>query len=58
MAASNPFNLDVRGQLSCGQDVEIDVGCVFEGQVTLGEGVRVGAYCVIANAHIEAGAVI
>ncbi len=55
---ADPERLDVRGQLSCGQDVEIDVGCIFEGQVTLGEGVRVGAHCVIANAHIEAGAVI
>lgn len=55
---ADPARLDVRGQLICGQDVEIDVGCVFEGQVTLGEGVRVGAHCVIANARIEAGAVI
>jgi len=38
--------------------VEIDVNCVFEGSVQLGDGVRVGANCVIANAVIEAGAVI
>jgi len=38
--------------------VEIDVNCVFEGRVSLGEGVRVGANCVIANADISAGAVI
>ena len=42
----------------CGQDVEIDVNCVFDGQVTLGDSVRIGANCVIANAVIEAGAVI
>ncbi|OYY51646.1 MAG: bifunctional N-acetylglucosamine-1-phosphate uridyltransferase/glucosamine-1-phosphate acetyltransferase, partial [Polaromonas sp. 35-63-240] len=42
----------------CGQDVEIDVNCVFEGSVTLGDGVRIGANCVIANATIAAGAVI
>jgi bifunctional UDP-N-acetylglucosamine pyrophosphorylase/glucosamine-1-phosphate N-acetyltransferase len=36
----------------------IDVNCVFEGQVNLGEGVKIGANCVIANAIIEAGAVI
>ena len=42
----------------CGQDVEIDVNCIFDGQVSLGEGVRVGANCVIANASIAAGAVI
>jgi bifunctional UDP-N-acetylglucosamine pyrophosphorylase / glucosamine-1-phosphate N-acetyltransferase len=48
----------VRGELHCGQDVEIDVNCVFEGRVQLGDGVRIGANCVVANAVIEAGAVI
>jgi bifunctional UDP-N-acetylglucosamine pyrophosphorylase/glucosamine-1-phosphate N-acetyltransferase len=42
----------------CGQDVEIDVGCIFTGRVELGEGVQVGAHCCIANARIAAGAVI
>ena len=55
---ADPARLDVRGTLSCGADVEIDVNCVFEGEVTLGEGVRIGANCVIANAHIAASAVI
>ena len=55
---ADPARLDVRGQLTCGPDVEIDVNCVFDGVVALGEGVRVGAHCVIANAQIEAGAVI
>ena len=55
---ADPARLDVRGQLTCGPDVEIDVNCVFDGVVSLGEGVRIGANCVIANAHIEAGAVI
>jgi len=55
---ADPARLDVRGSLTCGPDVEIDVNCVFEGIVSLGEGVRVGANCVIANAQIEAGAVI
>ena len=55
---TDPARLDVRGTLSCGADVEIDVNCVFEGEVTLGEGVRIGANCVIANARIAAGAVI
>ena len=48
----------VRGELRCGQDVEIDVGCIFTGAVELGEGVQVGAHCCIANARIAAGAVI
>ncbi len=55
---ADPARLDVRGALVCAQDVEIDVNCVFEGRVELGAGVRVGANCVIANAVIEAGAVI
>jgi bifunctional UDP-N-acetylglucosamine pyrophosphorylase/glucosamine-1-phosphate N-acetyltransferase len=55
---ADPARFDVRGRLECGQDVEIDVNCVFEGEVRLGDGVRIGANCVIANARIEAGAVI
>lgn len=47
-----------RGELLCGQDVEVDVGCVFTGRVELGEGVRIGAHCCIANARIAAGALI
>ena len=54
----DPARLDVRGSLVCGSDVEIDINCVFYGQVSLGDGVRVGANCVIANAVIAAGAVI
>ncbi|MBS0406865.1 MAG: bifunctional UDP-N-acetylglucosamine diphosphorylase/glucosamine-1-phosphate N-acetyltransferase GlmU, partial [Proteobacteria bacterium] len=48
----------VRAELICGQDVEIDVGCVFTGRVELGEGAQVGAHCCIANARIAASAVI
>ena len=55
---ADPARLDVRGELVCGPDVEIDLGCVFEGRVELGAGVRVGAHCVVANARIAAGAVI
>ena len=55
---ADPSRLDVRGQLTCAQDVVIDVNCVFEGQVSLGEGVRIGPNCVIKNATIAAGAVI
>ena len=47
--------IDVRGKLSCGRDVEIDVGCIFEGDVNLGNNVRVGAYSVIRNSSIAAG---
>lgn len=55
---ADPARLDVRGTLDCAQDVEIDVNCVFSGAVTLGEGVSIGANCMIANARIAAGAVI
>ena len=55
---ADPSRFDVRGELQCGTDVEIDVGCVFEGRVTLGDGVRIGAHCVIRDAQIAAGAVI
>jgi bifunctional UDP-N-acetylglucosamine pyrophosphorylase/glucosamine-1-phosphate N-acetyltransferase len=52
---ADPDRIDVRGKLSCGQDVEIDVGCIFEGNVQLADNVQIGAYCVIKNASIGAG---
>ena len=52
---ADPARFDLRGSLICGQDVEIDVNCVFEGVVSLGDGVRIGPNCVIANANIGAG---
>ncbi len=51
----DPSRLDVRGILNCGRDVEIDVNCVFEGNVTLGDFVRIAANCVIKNAVIASG---
>ncbi len=55
---ADPARFDLRGELRCGMDVEIDVGCVFEGRVALGDGVRIGAHCVIRDATIAAGTVI
>ncbi|MCW5610188.1 MAG: bifunctional UDP-N-acetylglucosamine diphosphorylase/glucosamine-1-phosphate N-acetyltransferase GlmU [Rubrivivax sp.] len=55
---ADPARFDLRGTLECGSDVEIDVNCVFEGRVTLADGVRIGAHCVIRDATIGAGAVI
>ena len=52
---ADPARLDVRGHLSCDQDVFIDVGCVFEGNVSLGAGVHVGAHCVLRDVTIGAG---
>jgi len=55
---ADPARLDLRGRLECGMDVEIDVNCIFEGTVSLGDGVRIGAHCVLAHCTIAAGAVI
>jgi bifunctional UDP-N-acetylglucosamine pyrophosphorylase/glucosamine-1-phosphate N-acetyltransferase len=54
----DPSRIDVRGELICGRDVTIDVGCVFEGRVELADGVTVGPHCVLVNASIGAGAQI
>lgn len=51
----DPARIDVRGTLTVGRDVVIDVNCVFEGNVDLADGVRVGPNCVIRNARIGAG---
>jgi bifunctional UDP-N-acetylglucosamine pyrophosphorylase / glucosamine-1-phosphate N-acetyltransferase len=55
---ADPERFDLRGKLTCGMDVEIDINCIFEGHVWLGDGVTIGANCVISNARIENGAVI
>ena len=52
---ADPLRFDVRGELVCGRDVFIDVGCVFEGRVELDEAVEIGPYCVLKNARIGAG---
>jgi bifunctional UDP-N-acetylglucosamine pyrophosphorylase / glucosamine-1-phosphate N-acetyltransferase len=55
---SDPARFDLRGSLICGQDVDIDINCIFSGHVKLGSGVKVGAHCVISNATIANNAVI
>jgi len=52
---ADPARIDVRGSLACGRDVAIDVNCVFEGETVLGEGVSVGANCVLRNVKVAAG---
>jgi len=52
----DPARIDVRGELICGRDVVIDVGCVFEGKVELADGVKVGANCVLVGATVGLGA--
>jgi bifunctional UDP-N-acetylglucosamine pyrophosphorylase / glucosamine-1-phosphate N-acetyltransferase len=51
----DPARIDIRGNLACARDVRIDVGCVFEGDVTLAEDVDIGPYCVLRNVRIGAG---
>ena len=55
---ADPARFDLRGELVCDSDVEIDINCIFEGRVVLGQGVRIGAHCCISNAKIEADAMI
>ncbi|MFC0251559.1 bifunctional UDP-N-acetylglucosamine diphosphorylase/glucosamine-1-phosphate N-acetyltransferase GlmU [Massilia consociata] len=54
----DPARIDVRGELVCGRDVVIDVGCVFEGRVELLDGVTIGPHCVLVNAKVGTGAQI
>ena len=52
---ADPARIDVRGSLACGRDCHIDVNCVFEGDVVLGDRVVVGAHCVLKNIRVAAG---
>src|SRR5690606_36333328 len=52
---ADPSRIDVRGAVTVGRDVEIDVDVVFEGAVTLGDGVRIGPFCRLKDAVIGAG---
>jgi len=54
VSLADPERIDVRGELECGRDVSIDVNCVFEGRVRLGDGVRIGPNCVLRNMSVGA----
>lgn len=49
---------DVRGQLTCGSNVEIDINCIFEGNVHVGDNVKINANCILRNVTISDGSVI
>jgi bifunctional UDP-N-acetylglucosamine pyrophosphorylase / glucosamine-1-phosphate N-acetyltransferase len=51
---ADPARIDVRGSLDCGRDVSIDVNCVFEGKVVLGDQVRIGPNCVLRDVNVGA----
>ncbi len=55
---ADPARIDIRGRLCTGIDVFIDIDAVFEGEVVLGDGVRIGPGCVIRDATIGAGSEI
>jgi bifunctional UDP-N-acetylglucosamine pyrophosphorylase/glucosamine-1-phosphate N-acetyltransferase len=55
---ADPERIDVRGTLHCGQDVAIDINCIFEGTVTLGNAVSIGAQCVLKNVKIGDGSIV
>jgi len=55
---ADPARFDLRGHVSAGCDVEIDVDVVLEGAVTLGDEVRIGAFCRIRNSTLAAGTVV
>jgi bifunctional UDP-N-acetylglucosamine pyrophosphorylase/glucosamine-1-phosphate N-acetyltransferase len=55
VSLADPARIDVRGELACGTDVAIDVNCVFEGKVTLADGVRIGPNCLLRNVRIGPG---
>ena len=52
---ADPARIDVRGELTCGRDVTIDVNCIFEGRVALGDSVKIGANCILRDVSVGAG---
>ena len=58
VAISDRRRIDIRGELICGEGVSVDVNTVFEGRVVLGDGVKIGAHCVLKDTEIAAGSVI
>ena len=55
---ADPARFDLRGRVQAGRDVEIDVDVVLEGEVELGDGVRIGPFCRLRNVRIGAGTVV
>jgi bifunctional UDP-N-acetylglucosamine pyrophosphorylase / glucosamine-1-phosphate N-acetyltransferase len=55
VALADPARVDIRGVIECGRDVSIDVNCVFEGRIALGDGVRIGPNCVLRDTEVAAG---
>lgn len=58
VAVADANRLDIRGTLSCGRDVSIDVNVVIQGEVSLGDGVEIGPNCVLQDVTVAAGSTI
>ncbi|MCX4189826.1 bifunctional UDP-N-acetylglucosamine diphosphorylase/glucosamine-1-phosphate N-acetyltransferase GlmU [Methylophaga sp. OBS3] len=54
----DPARIDIRGDLTAGQDVTIDINVIFEGKNTIADNVEIGAHCIIINSTIHQGAKI
>lgn len=54
----DPTRVDVRGDVSVGRDVEIDVDVIFEGKVSIGNNVKIGPFCILKNVSIADGSII
>ncbi|WP_446831218.1 bifunctional UDP-N-acetylglucosamine diphosphorylase/glucosamine-1-phosphate N-acetyltransferase GlmU [Candidatus Foliamicus sp.] len=53
---ADPRRIEIRGEVSAGRDVFLDVGVVLEGEVRLGDGATVGPYSVVSNSRLDANA--
>lgn len=56
VSLADPARIDIRGEIACGRDVSIDVGCVFEGRVRIADGVHIGPNCFVRDSDIGSDA--
>ncbi len=54
----DPARVDIRGEISCGRDVVLDINVILEGKVRLGDRVRIGPNCLLRDCEVGAGTVI
>jgi len=54
----DPSRIDIRGKIAIGQEVHIDINCIFEGEVFLANGVHVGANCILKDCVIGENTII
>lgn len=55
---ADPVRFDIRGEVSVGRDVEIDIDVILEGLVELGDEVRIGPFCRVRNSTLAAGTIV